>query len=243
MLLNTTIPWQYIFGKVKRELTLVVGYALTIAVIQEVFKLHHISVPISVPMMLGTIISLLLAFRSNQAYDRWWEARIIWGAVVNDSRTFTRQLLTFTRTGVEDDPEAKFAITRMVRRQIAWCYALGQSLRKKNDFSQVERLLSRKEWLYIQPYKNMPNALLKLHGRDVKLAYKNGWINEYQQVAIDETVSRLCDSMGKCERIKNTVFPATYSLYIHFAIVLFIILLPFSLVEYFGLLEVPMVTA
>jgi putative membrane protein len=66
-------------------------------------------------------------------------------------------------------------------------------------------------------------------------------LNRYQQVEIDNTITRLCDDMGKCERIKNTIFPTTYSLYIHFVLYLFVLLLPFGLTEYFGFIQVPLV--
>lgn len=243
MLLNRTIPWNYIAGKVRKEMMGVVLYAVVVAVLQSLYNLHHISVPLSVPMILGTVISLLLAFRSNQAYDRWWEARIIWGAIVNDSRTLTRQWITFLGTALPADVERQFFLARLVKRQAAWCYCLGQSLRRINDHPHSERLMTRKEWNFVVRHSNMPNSILKLHAKDIRQAYEDGWINEFQQVKLDETVMRLCDSMGKCERIKNTIFPSTYSLYIHFAIILFIALLPFSLVEYFGWVEVPIVAA
>ncbi len=63
-----------------------------------------------------------------------------------------------------------------------------------------------------------------------------GWINAYQQVEIDNTLTRLTDAMGKCERIKNTVFPATYSLYIHFSLIFFFTLLPFAFIDVFGIM-------
>lgn len=77
-------------------------------------------------------------------------------------------------------------------------------------------------------------ALIELHGNDIQQALENGWINAYQQIEIDKTLTRLTDSMGKCERIKNTIFPATYSLYIHFSLIVFFVLLPFSLIQVFG---------
>jgi putative membrane protein len=95
MLLKDNIPVTYLVGKIKGELLLVAGYAVTIAAFHFFFPQFRISIPIAVPAILATIISLLLAFRSNQAYDRWWEARGIWGAIVNDSRSLTRQLITF----------------------------------------------------------------------------------------------------------------------------------------------------
>ena len=86
-------------------------------------------------------------------------------------------------------------------------------------------------------------ALLELQGFDLRNAHKLEWINTYQQVEMDKTLTRFSNHMGGCERIKNTIFPATYSVYIHFALVLFIMLLPFGLIEFFGIVEVPLVIA
>jgi putative membrane protein len=132
---------------------------------------------------------------------------------------------------------------RFVKRQAAWCHSLGQSLRKTDPLKGVDRLLSRRELSYVMRYDNVPAALLLLHGKDLKYAMEQGWINQYQQIAIDQTLSRLCDSMGKCERIKNTVFPATYSLYTHFTVIFFILLLPFALIDVLGFMEIPLVVA
>ncbi len=78
---------------------------------------------------------------------------------------------------------------------------------------------------------------------DLKKALQEGWINKYQQIEIDKTITGLCNHMGGSERIKNTVFPVTYSKYINMSIHLFIVLLPFGLIEYFGYMEVPLVVA
>lgn len=89
----------------------------------------------------------------------------------------------------------------------------------------------------------MPAAILNMHARDLNIALNEGWINRYQQIEIDRTLTRLCDAQGKCERIKNTVFPSTYSMYIHFSLLLFIGLLPFGIIDFFGILEIPTVAA
>lgn len=242
MLLKKNIPFRYVFGKIKYEILLVAVYTLVIVLLHDKFDLKHMAIPLSVPMIMGTVISLLLAFRSNQAYDRWWEARTIWGAIVNDSRSFSRQVLSFVDDSYDNEELVHFR-ERMVRRQIAWCYALSQSLRGLDPREGLERHISKREVSFVCRYANVPMGLLELHARDLNFALKQGWLNEYQQVQLDSTLSRLCDAMGKCERIKNTVFPATYSLYIHFAMNFFILLLPFALIEYFGLIEVPLVVA
>ncbi|MGF1924847.1 MAG: bestrophin family protein [Bacteroidia bacterium] len=242
MLLRNNIPLTYIFGKIKKELIFVIAYSIGIVILYENFHVTRISIPIAVPALLGTIISLLLAFRSNQAYDRWWEARIIWGAIVNDSRTLSRQIVSFVDNPYDLEEIEHFKV-RFIKRQIAWCNALSQSLRGFKAQKGLERYLEKSELLYIKNQRNVTVALLELHAMDLKKALNEGWINEYQQIEIDKTITALCNHMGGSERIKNTIFPVTYSKYINMSIHLFIVLLPFGLIEYFGYMEVPLVIA
>jgi ion channel-forming bestrophin family protein len=243
MLLKNKIPISYVFGKVKYEVLFMTFYATLIWSIEYNYNMIESAIiPLSVPMVLGTVLSLLLAFKANQAYDRWWEARIIWGAIVNDSRTLTRQLLSFI-----SDPFVSVKVLnfqeRFTQRQIAWCFSLGQSLRNHCPIRGQEKYLSKEELAFISRHENVPNALLQIHAKDLKYALEAGWINKFQQITMDETLTKLCDSMGKCERIKNTVFPTTFSLYIHFTLFFFVLLLPFALIDVFGVLEIPMVIA
>ncbi|MGE7776662.1 bestrophin family protein [Chitinophaga sp. NPDC101104] len=241
MLLKKGIPLGYIFGKIKYEILAVTVYTLIINMLYYQYGLKEISIPLAVPMVLGTVLSLLLAFRSNQAYDRWWEARTIWGAIVNDSRSLARQMMSIVDG--DDSEEFRHFRQHFIKRQIAWNYALGQSLRKKDPLRGLERLLSRRELNLLLRYDNVPAGILQLHSRDVRYALQQEWLNPYQQIELDRTLTRLCDAMGKCERIKNTVFPATYSLYTHFAVIFFILLLPFALIDSLGIVEVPLVAA
>jgi putative membrane protein len=242
MLLKKNIPIRYIIGKIRTEMVLVSLYTIGVVVLYKVFHFTHLAIPLSIPMIMGTVISLLLAFRSNQAYDRWWEARSIWGAIVNDSRSLARQINWFIHAP-EQDEQAHFFRSRFIRRQIAWCYSLSRSLRGQDSGFGLEKFISRSDMQHIKNFNNTPMAILDLQGQDLQKAYHNGLINSYQQVEIDRTLSRLCDSMGKCERIKNTIFPATYSLYIHFSLLFFFLLLPFAVVDFFGFMSIPVVIA
>lgn len=240
MLLKKRIPLKYVLGKIKVELALVIIYTIGFEIIHHFYHAISINIPIAVPTIIGTIISLLLAFKSNQAYDRWWEARTVWGAIVNDSRTLLRQLIAFY-----NDPDfsvqANEVKERFAKRQAAWCYALAQSLRGKDPIKPIQTLLNEKELRFVQNHKHVPNAILMLHAKDLKKAKDDGKINTYQQVEIDNTLTRLCDSMGKCERIKNTIFPTTYSMYIRFTLIVFILLLPFGLTDYLGWMQIPVI--
>ncbi|MES2513360.1 MAG: bestrophin family ion channel [Bacteroidota bacterium] len=239
MLLKDKIPLSYIFNQVKYELLLVMCYGLSIEVAYGLFNIHvtAVSIPITVSSVFGTILSLLLAFRSNQAYDRWWEARCIWGSIVNDSRSFGRQVATMMEN--PENESIKAFQERMIMRQIAWCYALAKTLRQTSPLPFTQEFLSLREQEYITKFSNKPFAILDLHGKDLQYALKMGWINQFQQVNLDNSLSKFSDSMGKAERIKKTVFPTTYGLYIKAAVWVFILLLPFGLVDLFGFLMVP----
>lgn len=240
MLLKNKIPFRYMFGSIKREAIMVTLYVAFIAAIHFSFKLN-VSIPLAVPMILGTVISLLLAFRANQSYDRWWEARIIWGAIVNDSRSWARQVVSFIDNPYNDEEKNAFEET-LINRQIAWCYALGRALRQRKNERDLGKWLSEEDITFISRYSNSSMAILELQARDLKFALDNGWINSFQHIQMDTTLSKFSDHMGKCERIKNTVFPSTYGLYLHLSMNLFIMLLPFALIASFGWVMVPLVT-
>ncbi len=242
MLLKKNIPISYVIGKVKMEMSLLALYSTLVYVAHTSYGFPGVSIPIAIPGILGTIISLLLAFRSNQAYDRWWEARTIWGAIVNDSRSFARQVLTFVDNAY--DSEDKSAMKeRIIKRQIAWCYSLSHQLRGQNAHQGIDKFVSGEERQALHTVNNVPLGLLEQHGNDLRLLFRLGWVNEYQQVAMDETLNRFSNAMGGCERIKNTVFPVTYSVYIHVLVLLFVMLLPFSIMEFFGIFQIPLVVA
>lgn len=242
MLLKKNVPVSYVLGKIKLEMALLALYSTAVYVIHTYYHIPLVSIPIAVPSILGTIISLLLAFRSNQAYDRWWEARTLWGAIVNDSRSFARQVLSFIDNSY-DDPDKKAMKERMIKRQMAWCHSLSQHLRGQNSQQNLSRLLTDEERNSVSDAHHVPLALMEHHANDLRLLLRMNWINEYQQVAMDETLTRFANSMGGCERIKNTVFPVTYSFYIHIMVLLFVMLLPYSLIEFFGVFQIPLVVA
>ncbi|MCH1441530.1 MAG: hypothetical protein L7W43_17830 [Rubripirellula sp.] len=191
--------------------------------------------PLPVIAIMGTVIGLLLAFRTNSCYGRWWEARILWGAIVNDSRTWTRQLLEFTAsTGTE----CQTTLTRMCHRQIAWCYALSRGLRGQEATQDLGNLLAEEEIFEIRE-KHLPNLLLLRQGQELRALRQQGHLETLEFVELEKTLLRLTNAMGGCERIRNTTFPRSYTRMINLLIYLFVICLPFGLVDlpWFGLVS------
>ncbi len=184
--------------------------------------------------MLGTAISLLLAFKLSQSYDRWWEARKIWGAIVNDSRSLMIQVKNF----IAESPEKNDYINKIVMRQIAFCYALGDRLRENDPLEKSRDYLILEDEKEIRYQHHLPLFLLELHQKDIAELRKKILINDFQEVRLNETVTRLVDSMGMAERIKNTVFPPPYRVFHDFFIYLFLITLSFSITELKGVWQI-----
>lgn len=222
MLLDTHIPLKYIFKKVKHELMLVlsIGLVVNLLTIQFHSLLPHMS--LSIPTFLGTAISVLLSFKMNQSYDRWWEARKVWGAIVNDSRSFTLQLQALVPGNAEK-------IKVLAYRQIAFCYSLGTSLRGLDAMKDAAPLLGPQDVAALQRHNNKPLALLQLNSKDISDLRTSDQLDGFGQMQLNETVVRLTDAMGKAERINNTVFPSTYRKFLHFIIYLFVVTLSIAL--------------
>jgi ion channel-forming bestrophin family protein len=234
MLLNKRIPFSYIFNKVKYDLLYVLIVSLSVLLITEKYHVLLPEVPLTIPAFLGTAISILLSFKLSQSYDRLWEARKVWGSIVNDSRSLVIQLKNLTAKGNDK------AIKKIAHRQIAWCYSLGQSLRGLSPVDNIKGFISTDDFNEINEHNNKPLALLYLHGRDIKNLKENSQLDIFSQIQLDNTLVRLCDAQGKSERIKTTVFPVTYRLFLHSIIYLFVVTLSISLNDIDGLFKIPL---
>jgi putative membrane protein len=234
MLLNKRIPAWYIFNKVKYDLVYVLVLSVAVLFITDKYKQLLPEMPFTIPAFIGTAISILLSFKVSQSYDRWWEARKVWGAIVNDSRSFVLQLQTLVAKG-NDATVRKIAL-----RQIGWCYSLGQSLRGLDPLENLEKFITAEELEELKRHTNKPLALLSFHGNDIKQLKENNQLDIFSQLQLDDTLVRLCDAQGKVERIKTTVFPVTYRLFLHAMIYLFIVILSISLKNIGGLFEIPL---
>lgn len=214
----------------------VTAYAALVFYLYQYHQWHFLVFPLSIISIVGTALSLLLGFRTNSAYDRWWEARKSWGAIVNDSRTLIRQSLAFIKTEPEEQKEIVQNITHL---QIAWCYALCNSLRRDPVLVSANLHLSEQELEFVSRHDNIPNAILFLIQQRVNDAYDKGYLHPLFFQNIDDTLGRLCDAMGQCERIKNTIFPTQYSFFVHFIIFLFTLILPMGLIDSIGRIAIP----
>ncbi len=234
MLLTKLPSLLYILNKTKFEFLYSLVLALLISSFSYRFDAYLPNIPIAIPTFLGTAISILLSFKLSQSYDRWWEARKIWGSIVNESRSFTLLLQSLLVPGNDS------AIRQIAFRHIAWCFSLGRSLRALDPLQNLEKYISEDDMKTIGFHSNKPLALLQLNTLHIARLKNNGQMDVFGQIQLNTVLTNFSTAMGMAERIKNTVFPVTYRVFLHLMIYVFVITLSISLGANKPLLEVPL---
>jgi putative membrane protein len=193
--------------------------------------------------LIGLALSIFLGFRNNACYDRWWEARKLWGQLVNTSRTLARQ--TFTLVNAEDSvAEAAVVVfqRQMVRRQIAYVVALKAHLRTDVGLEPLRALLPAEEVLALGTRLNRPMWIAQRTGELYRDAWKRGWIATLHLPVFEASLTGLLDVQGGCERIKKTPVPLSYTVLTHRLVGMYCLGLPFGIVNQVGVLT-PLVVA
>lgn len=199
-------------------------YVTAIYFAYEYLGWEALDIKMSIATVLGFAVALLLGFRTSASYDRWWEARKIWGGIVNDSRTLVRNCIGYM--GLEGHQSD---IERMAKYQMAWNLALKNGLRGLKTAKEITPYLTAEELTQVTGAQNVPNAILKLMTQLILDWHTAGKIDSFQMVSLNETLKQLCDHMGKAERIKNTVFPVQYRIYTHEGLMIFCVMLPYGM--------------
>ncbi len=179
--------------------------------------------------LFGIALAIFLGFRNNVSYDRFWEGRKLWGALLNDTRSLARQSITLLNT-----KENKLESQKFINLLIAFVYALKHQLRNTDSTEDLNRLLSSdfKEQLKDVHFK--PIIILRELGLWVKKAKEEGKIDGMAQLAFEENLNKLSDIVGGCERIASTPIPYTYSVLLHRTVYIYCFILPFGFVETLG---------
>ncbi len=222
MIIHSRIPLAYLFNELKLPIIFVTLISIISGILPFFFHSFLSDIPISIASTLGVAISILLSYKINQSYERWWEARKLWGEIVNDSRTLVFQLQMYINA---ENP----LIATICNRNIAWCYSLGHTLRQQDATEVIKEWLSEKDAdLLKKGNVSVPVGILSLQIQSLKKLHDKNELDKFSQIEIEKTITRLTASMGKCERIKKTVFPPIYRYGLHGSIYLFVIFLSLS---------------
>jgi putative membrane protein len=183
--------------------------------------------------LVGFVLSLLLVFRTNTAYDRWWEARKMWGSFVNNSRNLALKLSVLDLTH-----EERLMFWKLISNYI---YACKEHLR---GAAAIEYLTYDEKYNfdYYKDAMHIPNRIMKAIFTEIDQLYVEKRISGEQLLYINDELRSFTDNLGACERIKKTPIPYSYSLYLKKIIFLYVFTMPIGFVREFGYWAMPIVS-
>lgn len=175
--------------------------------------------------LIGLALAIFMGFCNTASYDRFWEGRKLWGLLVIETRSLTRQILSF----IPNIPkEEKQEIVKLIS---AFCWALNYQLRDKSDIQPLQKLLSKEQFLKIQGKKFVTNIILGFISDWLNIQNKKRNIDTIVLTAMNHQLNQFSNISGGCERIYNTPLPFAYSVLLHRTVYLYCFWLPFGLLD------------
>jgi len=184
--------------------------------------------------MLATVVGIFLVFRFNNAYERWWEARTLWGGIVNASRNWGREVTTLITAGRItglSEADANSARQRLVYRHLAYINALRLNLRGQPLGDELKPFLSEEENAGVQEAANPAAWIMQQQGVDLNETVGTETSDTVILASMHATLNELCDHQGGCERINNTAFPDSVTYMSRILTVFLALLIPVVFLE------------
>ncbi len=214
------------------------------------------SLPIAPLGTIGVAVAFYVGFKNSQAYDRFWEARVIWGGIVNVSRSWANQVISFISSHHAPEPVAESVVKQihrsMIYRHLAWIHVLRFQLRRKTPWAyvpkraarrymqetdveamreQIAELLPAEEMQTVCSKANAATQVLRWQSEELKQVIEQHRLTEeFRLMGMMELITEMYSLQGKCERIKNTPFPRQYAHFSGVFVTIFVALLPFGIV-------------
>ena len=217
----------------RKLMNILIIYGVFIIIITYI-EIHYTNFEstISIHSLVGFIIGLLLVFRTNTAYDRWWEGRKILGALVNTSRNLA---LKINAVVPASDKKTKDFYSKMISN---YCISLKEHLRDNLKLEEIQYLDEfKKEDL--KKYSHIPNKIISEVFKKNKELYENKFISGETYITIDKNTELFTEIIGGCERIKKTPIPYSYNIFIKKFIFIYTLTLPFGLATTFYYWSIP----
>jgi putative membrane protein len=254
-------PFLQVIRWTRADILILVAIATAAVVIYDVLQWRWVALPWLPVALLGTVVSFMIGFKNNASYDRAWEARKIWGAIVNTSRTwgvFIKNLIPSHTANLDIESEK----VKFVMRHLAWITALRFSLREPRSWEAVnakENEVYRNKWFrvpelvgdlrtelnrylpseevdHVMQQANKSAALLALQSQAIARLFDKGLVDTFRHVELQRLIAALYDQQGGCERIKNYPYPRQYATANLYFIRIFVALIPFGLLKEFDAL-------
>ena len=247
----------------RRDIYFFLFLAIVPTILYEVVGLKWLTLPWVPIALVGTAVAFITGFRNNASYDRLWEARQIYGALVNSSRAWGIMVIDFVTarhaSGGIDRAELARAHSRLIHRHIAWLHALRFQLRQPRDWEHLikaynreysrwykidERtskledalrgVISAEEQSRVLPKSNPATQLIAEQSRELRELLEKGLIEDFRHMELEKLLVDLYTQQGKCERIKNFPYPRQFGTLNLMFTRLFINLVPFGMLGEFA---------
>ncbi len=263
MYVKRDISFPIVWSFAWKRLIFFIIYGLCVVFTYHFFE--HRGVKLCIPFqplsVIGIAVAFYVGFKNNQSYDRFWEGRKIWGGIVNYSRTWGNQVMSYVcdlKVNEELEADGLWTIHKtLIYRHIAWLNALRLQLRRPSSFSEKMDHLSNvvykgrpggEDWIrdvgpfvvrpeeldVLMSQKNPATQLVRMQGAQLKQLNDKLYVNNFRHINMMETLEEFYNLQGKCERIKNTPLPRQYAYFSKVFVWIFILLLPFGLVSVFS---------
>ncbi len=232
---NPVKVWQYIKG----QMTCIILWSVAVWLVYYLSENQSMAINFAPVGVMGSALAIFVAFRNNSAYGRWWEARQLWGGIVNSSRVLARLVITFTDSHSHQENYNKERSNDfkhdLVYLCIAWVHSLRLHLRAQNTWEELNPFFtSKEEYNELINRQNKPTYLQLLIGNRIYQAMADGTLGGFDSFQMEGQLLALANYQGGCERIKNTPLPKQYDFFTRVFIVIFSFLLPFGLLTFFA---------
>lgn len=225
------LMWQW------KNSALIVSASTLVVLLHSVAGLTWLALPTVPVAVIGGALGIFVSFRTNSAYDRWWEGRKLWGRMINTSRHFGMQVVAYL---AKDDGEPSTQQKTLVRRHEAYVHALRCLLRTQDPFEDPDfKRTLPDESDPLRAQSNLTHALLARQLEALTALHDAGEVDAFRLSDFDESLRHLLDIQGGCERIKKTPMPRGYGFIAERLILAFAFLFPLSIVAALGWGAVP----
>ncbi|MEO0479344.1 MAG: bestrophin family ion channel [Planctomycetota bacterium] len=239
-------------------------YALVVVALFDLLDLRFLRIPWAPVAVLGTAVAFIVGFQNNAAYGRIWEARKIWGGILNRSRTLGIQIQDMVTNEYAKEPVSEEALKRerkiLLHRHLAWVTSMRHAMRQPRPWEEFHNEQTNREWSdavcipervvghdddlndYLSPEeaasvlrrRNAPSAILELQSKHLRRLKEQGLVWEFSFLELQAQLKDLLDLQGASERIKNFPYPRQYATLSHQFVWLFILCLPFATLPEFA---------
>lgn len=248
----------------RQELLLFLLIALLPVTLYDLFDQRWLHLPWLPIALVGTAVAFIISFQNNATYDRVWEARKIWGGIVNASRTWGIMVNDFITNDFTDEKagsdELQGIRRALIYRHVAWLTALRHAMRQPRPWESFKRHKTNREWSaligvrehrysldeeispylskveldYVQGKTNIPAQLLSLQSKDLRELRRRGLIEDFRHMEMKNGLAEFYDLQGRSERIKNFPYPRQYATLNLMFLRIFVVLIPFGVMMEFG---------